>query len=83
VVGDLPPAYIAYEEGDTWQDALRGYVEEMGLWVSAVRDGRSVKELIPVNVHPTATYAEQLNTRLDFIRTEFLDANAESLEGDA
>jgi len=83
VVGDLPPAYIAYEAGDTWQDALRGYLEEMGLWVSAVRDGRSVKELIPVNVQPTTTYAEQLNTRLAFIRTEFIDVNPESLEGDA
>jgi hypothetical protein len=83
VVGDLPPAYIAYEAGETWQDALRGYVEEMGLWVSAVRDGQSVKELIPVNVQPSTAYADKLNTRLDFIRTEFLDVKPESLEGDA
>ncbi|HEX9217950.1 MAG TPA: hypothetical protein VF864_13320 [Gemmatimonadales bacterium] len=83
VVGDLPPAYLAYEAGDTWQDALRGYVEEMGLWVQAVRDGKSVQELIPVNVPPTMIYAEQLNTRLEFIRTEFLDINPESLESDA
>ena len=35
IAGDLPPAYIVYEEGDTWQDALRGYVYEMRRWAEA------------------------------------------------
>src|ERR1051326_8575785 len=35
VGGDLPPAYLGWDPTDTWQDALRGYVEEMRLWTTA------------------------------------------------
>jgi hypothetical protein len=82
VVGDLPPAYIAYEHRDTWQDALLGYVDEMQAWVDAVRAGGSVDELIPVNVAPTAEYAEMLASRLAFLRERLVDVDAELLQSD-
>jgi hypothetical protein len=83
VVGDLPPAYIAFEEGDTWQDALRGYVDEMQAWVDAVRAGESIDDLIPVNAAPTSVYADLLDSRLGFLRQRLLDVAPEELEGDA
>ena len=80
VGGDLPAAYLAWEVGDSWQDALRGYVEEMRLWARAAADGRSVDGLIPVNVPPTRQYAEMLVTRLAFLEREFLSAGPDDYE---
>ena len=82
ITGDLPPAYIAYDPQDTWQDALRGYVDEMQRWADAATAGQSVAELIPVNVDATAENAARLESRLAFIRTELLGVPAESLESD-
>jgi hypothetical protein len=75
VVGDVPPAYLAYEPGDTWQHGLRAYVDEMQAWVDAVRAGAGVDDLIPVNVPPSAEYADMLASRLAFIRDRLLDAS--------
>jgi hypothetical protein len=82
VVGDLPSAYLAHEPGDSWQDALRGYVEEMELWVDAVRAGRTVGGLIPVDTPATPHYAEMLASRLAFIHTRLLDVDPGSVESD-
>jgi hypothetical protein len=82
VVGDVPPAYLAFEEGDGWQDALRGYVEEMQWWVDAVREGASLDDLIPVNVPPTAEHADMLASRLAFIRERLVAVDPASLESD-
>ena len=82
VVGDLPPAYIAYENNDTWQDALAGYVNEMDEWVSAAREGRDVSELIPVSVPPTTEHADLLAPRLWFIRERLLAVDPDTLESD-
>ena len=83
VLGDLPPAYLAFDEGDTWQDALRGYVEEMQQWVNAVRAGESLEDVIPVNVSATREHADILATRLQFIRERLVSVDAASLESDA
>src|SRR5438128_250881 len=82
VVGDVPPAYLAFEEGDTWQDALRGYVEEMQQWVDAVRTRESLDEVIPVNVSPTREHADMLASRLQFIRERLVSVDAASLDSD-
>jgi hypothetical protein len=82
VVGDLPPAYLAFEEADAWQDALRGYVAEMDAWVEAVRTGGSLEDVIPVNVPRTSSYADQLEGRLRFLRAEFLEVDPDSVESD-
>ena len=83
IVGDLPPAYLYYEPSDSWQDALRGYVDEMRAWAEAAATGADVSELIPVNVPPTSEYARMLSGRLDFLEQNLLDVPAETLEGDA
>lgn len=72
VVGDLPPAYLGFEEGDSWQDALAGYVDEMQGWVDAVRTGGSFDEVIPVDAPRTAANADALASRLGFLRTRLL-----------
>ena len=82
VVGDLPPAYLVFEEGDTWQDALGGYADEMQRWVDAVRAGESLDEVIPVNVPPTTEHADMLASRLQFLRDRLVSVDAASLESD-
>jgi len=82
VVGDLPPAYLVHEPGDSWQDALRGYVEEMELWVEAVRAGRPVDDVIPVNVAPTREHADLLASRLTFLRTRLVEVDPDTVESD-
>ena len=83
VVGDLPSAYLAYEEGDGWQDALGGYVEEMQACVDAARAGASIEDLIPVNAPPTPEYVQMLASRLEFLRRNLLEVDPDSVEGDA
>jgi hypothetical protein len=82
IVGDLPPAYLWFDTDDTWQDALRGYVEEMRRWTEAAATGGDVSELIPVNVPPTPEYAAMLSGRLDFLERHLIDVDPGSLEGD-
>jgi hypothetical protein len=82
VVGDLPPAYLVFEDGDSWQDALRGYSEEMQRWVDAVRTDESLDDVIPVNVPPTKQHADLLARRLKFIHNQLVDADPASLESD-
>lgn len=82
VVGDLPPAYLACDDGDGWQDALRGYVAEMRRWVAAVHDGESTAALVPVDAPPTVLYADLLARRLDFLQQRLVDADPASLRGD-
>ena len=82
VVGDLPPAYLVHEPGDSWQDALRKYVDEMTLWVEAVRRGEPLDRVIPVNAAPTLEHADLLASRLDFIRTRLIEVDPETIESD-
>jgi len=70
VVGDLPPAYLVTDESRTPSEALRRYIAEMREWVAAAESGRSVEELIPVNVPPNREMALALKKRLDFLEHE-------------
>jgi hypothetical protein len=56
VTGDLPPAYLVTDEAETWQETLEGYVYEMNRWVEAVPAGKSLHDIIPVNVEPDLKY---------------------------
>lgn len=69
VVGDLPSAYITYE-GDTRTplEALLVYIDVMGDWVDAVRNGDDLNSVIPVDVEPTLENAESLESRLEFLK---------------
>lgn len=72
VVGDLPPAYMVTDEIPTAFDALRTYVDLMGEWIAAVREGKSTEECIPVNNRPTQENADALEIRLSFLKQKFL-----------
>jgi hypothetical protein len=82
IVGDLPPAYIVCDNAQTWQEALDAYGVEMMRCVEAVRAGRSVQDLIPVNAPPTAQYADMLETRIKLIWELFVDVPPETLPTD-
>ncbi len=67
IVGDLPPAYLTCEDCPNPATALDGYIGAMSEWVEAASTGRSVAELIPVNVPATPVNAEKLRRRLEFL----------------
>jgi len=68
VVGDIPPAYLVTEENLTPDLAVEGYIQEMSRWVEAAKEGRPVKDLIPVNAAATQENAEALEKRLGALK---------------
>jgi len=73
VVGDGPPAFLVCDAAPDWHCALQCYVREMQRWVDAVRSGRGIEGVIPVNVPPTQKHADMLSKRLGFIQDHFID----------
>ena len=67
IVGDLPPAYVTTDDAPNPAAALDAYIGEMEQWVEAARSGRSVENLIPVNVPPTPEYVQKLSKRLQML----------------
>ncbi|MDQ2799460.1 MAG: hypothetical protein M3Y13_07450 [Armatimonadota bacterium] len=82
IIGDLPPAYIVCDKAQSWQEALDAYGVEMMKWVEAVRNGRSITKLIPVNAEPTSEYANMLETRIKLIWKLIVDVPPETLPSD-
>jgi len=72
ITGDIPPAYLVCDDSPTAADALQAYVEEMRLWVQAVRSGAPTADIIPVNAPETEEYTSMLESRLRFIERELL-----------
>ncbi|RUU14988.1 hypothetical protein EOD10_13170 [Mesorhizobium sp. M7A.T.Ca.TU.009.01.3.2] len=72
IVGDLPSACISCHYAKTPYVALDGYIGAMEEWVEAAREGKSVEDIIPVNVPATPEYAERLGGRLNFLRKNVL-----------
>jgi hypothetical protein len=67
VVGDIPPAYLPWEDCRTSREAFGTYVDGMKRWVELVREGREVSSedcVPPVNVPATSEWAESLDGRL-------------------
>lgn len=79
IVGDLPPAYISAYGFPNPATALDGYIGAMSDWVEAVKAGKDVSKLIPVNVPATIEWAEELDKRLKFLRDEILSDYEEDL----
>ena len=79
IVGDLPPAYITAEDAPNPASALDAYIGAMEEWVDAAKSGRSVVDLIPVNVPATLENAKRLETRLQFLDKEVLALYADDL----
>jgi hypothetical protein len=72
IVGDVPPAYLAGEDGFDAEAALDCYIRLMREWIDAVRTGAPIDDLIPVNVEPTREWANDLASRLTFIEANIL-----------
>jgi hypothetical protein len=72
IAGDLPPAYITTESAPNPACALDGYIGAMEEWVEAVRSGKPISDLIPVNAPATSEFAGALETRLKFLDREIL-----------
>lgn len=77
IVGDIPPAYLVTDYASDSISALKVYVEEMHLWVDAVLNGKSIEEIIPVNVSTTKDNAIKLKKRLDFIVNKIIPMYSE------
>ena len=82
IVGDLPPAYLVLDNAPSWKEALEGYAEEMQRWVDAVRGGRRLDGIIPVNVTPIREHADMLDQRLQFIREKLIRGEYSDVESD-
>ena len=72
VVGDLPPAYLTCEICPNPVAALNGYIGALLEWVDAAENGKSVANLIPVNVPATKDNAKKLKSRLDYLDKNIL-----------
>jgi hypothetical protein len=70
--GDLPPAYISIENAPNPACALDGYIKAMAEWVEAVKSGKPVSLLMPMNVPSTTDWANELQTRLEYLDREIL-----------
>jgi hypothetical protein len=74
VVGDLPSAYFVSESADTPRAALECYCYIMDDWVAAVINDTDMEEVYPVEAEATEENARELQSRLDFLRTEIIPA---------
>lgn len=79
VVGDLPPAYLTVEECPNPATALDGYNGAMQEWVDAATKGKSVADIIPVNVPATPEHAAMLRSRIEFLEENILSLYQEDL----
>ena len=80
IVGDVPPAYITCDVAPNPAAALDAYIGAMEKWVNAAKNERPVDGLIPVNVPPTKTYAEQLEGRMKFLDGQILSLYKDDLK---
>ena len=63
IVGDVPPAYLGTDGCKNPAQAPDAYTEEMSKWIA-----RAGEDVIPVSLHPTPEWAEQLRVRLELLR---------------
>jgi hypothetical protein len=72
LVGDIPPTYIPCSDARNPYEALDGYIGAMEEWVDAAAQGKSVQDLIPVNVPANKGNADNLAVRLKFLDQKVL-----------
>lgn len=74
VVGDLPSAYFVTENATHQRAALETYCNLMDDWVAAVLDGGDLDEVYPVEAEPSEQNAQELASRLRYLRAEIIPA---------
>lgn len=72
IVGDVPPAFLPADDATSPFEVLDSYIGALEEWVEAAREGKSVAELIPVNVDATPANAGMLAGRLKFLDERIL-----------
>jgi len=72
LVGDLPSAYFVIDEAPNPAEALARYCELMEDWANAVKEGKSLDDVYPVEAAPTAEHAGMLLSRVEFIRKNLI-----------
>ena len=71
VVGDIPPAYLSWEDCRSGKEAFDTYIAGMEKWVQFAREGQegTAEDCVaPVNVPATPEWAEALESRLRSLR---------------
>ena len=74
VEGDLPSAYLVTDNAKDPAAALEIYAELMTAWIDAVRSGRGLDEVFPVDAPADEAHAKMLDTRIKFLRDEIFPA---------
>jgi len=72
IVGDLPSAYLVLDRSPSPSAALETYCDLMSDWVRAVRHGRPVDDMFPVNAPADESHAARLESRVRFLRVSIL-----------
>ncbi len=72
VEGDVPSVYLVLDQAPDPASALETYCQLMDEWISAVLGGRSLEGAFPVEAKSTPENANNLRSRLRFIRTRLL-----------
>jgi len=72
LTGDIPPAYLVTDIISTPHEALITYIELRREWCEAVLEGRSIDDIMPVNVPPKKKWARELESRMGFLEREVL-----------
>jgi hypothetical protein len=72
VEGDLPTMHLVLDQASDPASALEVYCQLMDEWTTAVLDGKSLKEVFPIDAEPSLDNAKNLLKRLHFIRTRIL-----------
>ena len=67
IVGDIPPAYLVTDVCKNPAEALDAYTEQMSNWIALAREGKTSKQVIPVNLPATPEGAEYLRLRLELL----------------
>lgn len=73
IIGDIPPALFSVGAGRNPAQVLDAYLGEMAEWCDAVREGKPLDGLVPVNAPPTKERADKLYSRLEFIGKRILE----------
>ena len=72
VVGDLPSAYLGFQDLDSPYAALLLYIEGVEEWLESSWEERLCGELIPIEVLPEPRYLEMLRGRVAVLRASVL-----------
>ena len=70
IVGDLPSAYFVTDNADDPPEAIEVYCGLMDDWIDAVRTNSDLNAVFPVEAAATFRNADDLESRLRFIREQ-------------